>query len=76
MRMNFGFDSESRLKRYMEEKGIVAVRGTAVSSLRVHVISPTLHRSELTAVCTENIFLQCRLCLLLLGRRGQLEVAL
>ena len=37
---NFGFDSlKSRLKRYMEEKGIVAVCGTAVSSLRVHVIS-------------------------------------
>ena len=39
---NIGFDSlKSRLKRYMEEKAIVAVCRTAVSSLRVHVFSPT-----------------------------------
>ena len=33
------------------EKGIVAVCGTAVISLRVHVISPTLHCSDLSVVC-------------------------
>jgi hypothetical protein len=49
---NFGFDSlKSRLKRYMEEEGIVAVCGTAVGSLRVHVISPMLHCSDLSVVC-------------------------
>ena len=49
---NFGFKClKSRFKRYMKEKGIVAVCGTAVSSLRVHVISPTLHCSDLSVVC-------------------------
>ncbi|CAL8397474.1 unnamed protein product [Boreogadus saida] len=31
------------MKRDISEKGIVAVCGTAVSLLQVHVISPTLH---------------------------------
>ena len=49
---NFDFDSlKSRLKRYMEEKGVVAVCGTAVSSFRVYVIPPTLHCSDLSVVC-------------------------
>jgi hypothetical protein len=49
---NFGFDSlKTRLKLYMEEKGIVAVCGTAVSSLRIYVISLMLHCSDLSVVC-------------------------
>ena len=49
---NFGFDSlKSRVNRDMEEKGIVAVCGGAVSSLRGWVISPTLHCYDLSVVC-------------------------
>ena len=107
---------KSRLKRYMEEKGIVAVWEVRKWSVR-EIFSQTLHSSDPSVVCrllqldssrcsaaggvrkrprgrnngasekshgpevnwqlsTENIFLESRLCLLLLGRRGQQEVAL